>query len=153
MADEETDEAVEKKSKMKIIAPIGGVLVLAVIYFVFFSGGGEAEDEAAVTTTIVAEGPVIEADQMTINLADDDPRYARIRFAVVLPLDGDGAAVGERFPILKDAVLDVVNAYTTADMKEPDILDTLRSEFTAAAHEVWPDGEVIRVLITELLIQ
>lgn len=153
MADEETGEVVEKKSKMKIIAPIGGIVLLAVAYFVFFAGGGEEADEASATTTTIAEGPVIEADQMTINLADEDPRYARLRFAVVLPLDGDGAAVGERFPILKDAVLDVVNTYTTSDLRAPDILDTLRSEFTAAAHEVWPDGEVIRVLITELLVQ
>lgn len=150
---EETEEVVEKKSKMKIIAPVGGVLLLAIAYFVFFAGGGDEADEAAVTTTVVVEGPVIEADQMTINLADEDPRYARLRFAVVLPLNGDGAAVGDRFPILKDAVLDVVNGYTTDDLRAADILDTLRSEFTAAAHDVWPDGEVIRVLITELLIQ
>lgn len=150
---EETEEVVEKKSKMKIIAPVGGVLLLAIAYFVFFAGGGDEADEAAVTTTVVVEGPVIEADQMTINLADEDPRYARLRFAVVLPLNADGAAVGDRFPILKDAVLDVVNGYTTDDLRAPDILDTLRSEFTAAAHDVWPDGEVIRVLITELLVQ
>ena len=50
-------------------------------------------------------------------------------------------------------MLDVVNGYTTEDLRAPDILDTLRSEFTSAAHDVWPDGEVIRVLITELLIQ
>lgn len=151
MAEEEA--AVEKKSKMKIIAPIGGVLLLAVVYFVFLGGGGEAEDEAAVTTTIVVEGPVIEAEQMTINLADDDPRYARLKFAVVLPMGGDAAAVGERFPILKDSVLDVVIRYTADDLRQPDILDTLRGQFTAKAMEVWPDGEVIRVLITELLVQ
>lgn len=152
MAEEEV--APKKKSKMKIIAPIGAVALLAVVYFVFMGGGGEAEEEAGVTTTtVVVEGPVIEAEQMTINLADDDARYARLKFAVVLPLGGDGAAVGERFPILKDSVLDVVIAYTADDLRQPGILDTLRGEFTDKAMEVWPDGEVIRVLITELLIQ
>jgi len=152
MAEQDT-AAPKKKSKLKIIVPIGVVLLLAVVYFVFLSGGGEPVDEAAVTTTVVVEGPVIEADQMTINLADVDARYARIKFAVVLPLGGDGAAVGERFPILKDAVLDVVVGYTSSDLRQPGILDTLRGEFTEKAQEVWPDGEVVRVLITELLIQ
>ena len=143
----------KKKSKMKILAPVGGVVLLAVGYFVFMGGGDEVDPEAASTTTMVAEGAVIEAEQMTINLADEEPRYARLKFAVVLPEGGDAAAVGDRFPILKDAVLDVVAGYTAADMRQPEILDTLRSEFSAKAEEVWTDGEVLRVLITELLIQ
>jgi flagellar basal body-associated protein FliL len=138
---------------MKIFAPVGGVLLLAVGYFVFLGGGGEADDAAAPTTTVVVDGPVIEAEQMTINLADEDPRYARLKFAVVLPEGGDAAAVGERFPMLKDAVLDVVVRYTAEDMRSADILETLRGEFSAKARNVWPDGEVLRVLITELLVQ
>ena len=150
----EEQEETPKKSKKKLFIGVGGVAVLAVGYFMFMGGGGEEADEtAATTTTVVVEGPVIEADQMTINLADEDPRYARLKFAVVLPMGGDGAAVGERFPILKDAVLDVVVSYTAEDMRSPDILDTLRNEFTDKALDVWPDGEVLRVLITELLIQ
>ena len=152
MAEEAATE--EKKSKKKLFMIIGGVAVLGVGYFMFMGGGGEPVDEnAAPTTTVIVEGAVIEAEQMTVNLADEDPRYARLKFAVVLPEGGDAAAVGERFPMLKDAVLDVVNGYTVADMREPDILDTLREEFTGKALEVWPDGDVLRVLITELLIQ
>jgi flagellar FliL protein len=150
---EETAEAPKKSKKKLFIIIGGGVAVLAVGYFLFMGGGGAADETAATTTTTVVEGPVIEAEQMTINLADADPRYARLKFAVVLPMGGDAAAVGERFPILKDAVLDVVVGYTADDMRSPDILDTLRDEFTAKALDVWPDGDVLRVLITELLVQ
>ena len=151
MAEEQADTP--KKSKKKLFMAVGGVAVLAVGYFMFMGGGGEADETAATTTTVVLDGPVIEAEQMTINLADEDPRYARLKFAVVLPAGGDAAAVGEKFPMLKDAVLDVVVGYTAEDMRSADILDTLRSEFTDKAGDVWPDGEVLRVLITELLVQ
>ena len=80
-------------------------------------------------------------------------RYARIKFAVVLPEGGDTAAVGERFPVLKDAVLGVVSGYSADQLLGPSSLDDLRAEFTTAAQDVWPDGEVLRVVITEVLVQ
>ena len=153
MEAEEQAEA-PAKSKKKLIMIVVGVLVLAGGAFVFLGGGGGGDAEAAVTTTTIpVEGPVLEADQMTVNLADDDLRYARIKFAVVLPEGGDTAAVGERFPVLKDAVLDVVSGYSADQLLGRSALDSLRDEFTAAAHDVWVDGEVLRVVITEVLVQ
>ena len=148
------DEA-PKKSKKTLIFIIGGVLAVGAAAFVFLGGGGGSEAEAAaVTTTLVpVEGPVIEADQMTVNLADPDARYARVKFAVVLPEGGDSAAVGERFPILKDSILSVLSGYEAADLKGADALDELRRAFTDKAFEVYEEGEVLRVVITELLVQ
>ena len=141
------------KSKKKLILIVVGVLVLGGAGYMLVGGGGGEAEASVTTTTVVVEGPVLEADQMTINLDDDDLRYARIKFAVVLPENGDTAAVGERFPVLKDAVLQVVSGYTADRLLGPDSLDRLRDEFTAAAHEVWTDGEVLRVVITEVLVQ
>ena len=80
-------------------------------------------------------------------------RYARITFAVVLPEGGDSAAVGERMPVLKDGVLDVVAGMTAADLVGPQALATLRESLTAKAVEIYPDGEVLRVVLTEVLVQ
>jgi flagellar protein FliL len=145
-----------KKGKGKIFAVIGGAVVLggAAFFFLGMGGGGDAsEAEAATTTTIAVEGAVIEAEEMTVNLADPSPRYARLRFAVVLPPGGDSASVGERFPLLKDRVLDVMSQFTAAQLLAPGGLDEVRTELTAESQEVWPGGAVLRVIVTELLVQ
>ena len=59
---------------------------------------------------------------MTITLADDPVRYARLKFAVVLPEGGDTTLVGDRVPVLKDAVLSVLSGYTAAELVGPDAL-------------------------------
>lgn len=150
---EEQAQAPKKSKKKLIMIVVVGVLVLGGGAFMFLGGGGGEPEAAVTTTTVPVEGPVLEADQMTVNLADESLRYARIKFAVVLPEGGDTAAVGERFPVLKDAVLDVVSGYQASQLLGRDALDSLREEFTAAAHEVWVDGEVLRVVITEVLVQ
>ena len=150
---EAEEQAAPAKSKKKLIMIVVGVLVLGGAAYMFLGGGGGEVDASVTTTTVVVEGPVLEADQMTVNLADEGLRYARIKFAVVLPEGGDTAAVGERFPVLKDAVLGVVSGYSADQLLGRDSLDVLREEFTMAAHDVWPDGEVLRVVITEVLVQ
>ncbi len=80
-------------------------------------------------------------------------RYARVKFAVVLPEGGDTVVVGDRVPVLKDAMLDVLSGYTAADLVGPDALSNLREQLTAAAHIVYDQGEVLRVVVTELLVQ
>ena len=122
-----------KKSKKKLIMMVGGAAVVGVAAFMFLGGGGADADAATVTTTAApVEGPVIEADQMTVNLADEELRYARIKFAVVLPEGGDTTVVGERFPVLKDAILSVVSGYRATELLGPAALDSLRDAFTTA---------------------
>ena len=150
----ETNEP-EKKSKKVLIIAVVGVLALGGGGAWFLLGGepADAAEAEATETTEVLEGPVIEGDQMTVNLADEDPRYARITFAVVLTPEADSGAVGERIPLLKDAILDVVSAYRADDLRGPEALASLRTAFTEKAHDVFVEGEVMRVVITELLVQ
>jgi len=153
MAEEAVAEEA-KKGKGKLIGIIGGVVVLlGVVYFMFLGGGGGDAEAGVTTTTVPAEGAVIEADQMTITLADDPVRYARLTFAVVLPEGGDSAVVGERMPVLKDGVLDVVAGMTAADLVGPEALASLRESLTEKALEVYAEGEVLRVVLTEVLVQ
>jgi flagellar basal body-associated protein FliL len=156
MADDEisaVDE--EKKGKGKLIGIVVGVLVLlGVAYFMFLGGGGDGSEDAGVTTTtVIADGPVIEVDEMTITLADDPVRYARLKFAVVLPEGGDTTVVGDRVPLLKDAVLGAISGYTVDQLVGVDALNTLRDQLTASALTVFTEGEVLRVVITEVLVQ
>ncbi|MGA9595241.1 MAG: flagellar basal body-associated FliL family protein [Acidimicrobiia bacterium] len=154
MVDQEIIEE-PKKGKGKLIGIVGGVIVLlAAAYFLFFSGGGGGDPEADMTTTTVpAEGPVIEMDEMTVTLAGDPVHYAKIRFAVVLPEGGDTTVIGDRVPILKDAVLGEVSGLTVDEMLGAGALDNLRDQLTAAALRVFTEGEVLRVVVTEVLVQ
>lgn len=158
MADEiravEDGEKGGKGGKKKLMVIVGGVVVLlGAMYFLFLGGGGGEEAAGVTTTTVVVEGPVIEVDEMTVTLTDDPIRYARLAFAVVLPEGGDTAAVGGRVPVLKDAVLEVVSGYSAADLVGPDALGVLRDDLTAKALDVFSEGEVIRVVLTEVLVQ
>ena len=157
MADEPIgveEEEPQKTGKGKLIGMIGGaVVLLGVVYFMFLSGGGGDEEAAVTTTTVPVEGAVIEVDEMTVTLSDNPVRYARLKFAVVLPEGGDSAAVGDRVPVLKDAVLDVVSAYTAAELVGPEALAGLRERLTEQALTVYTEGEVLRVVLTEVLVQ
>ncbi len=155
MADEEISADEEQEGgKGKLIGIIGGVVVLlGVVYFVFLGGGGGEEEASVTTTTVPVEGPVIEVDEMTITLADEPVRYARLKFAVVLPEGGDTTVVGDRVPVLKDAVLDVMTGYSAADLVGKEALGSLREQLTASALTVFTEGEVLRVVITEVLVQ
>lgn len=155
VADEEAvAEEEAKKGKGKLFGIIGGaVVLLGAVYFLFLGGGGGDVESGVTTTTVPVEGAVIESDQMTVTLADDPVRYARITFAVVLPEGGDSTVVGEKMPLLKDGVLDVVAGLSAADLVGQAGLDSLREDLTAKALEVYVDGEVLRVVLTEVLIQ
>lgn len=150
------EETEKSGGKGKLIGIIGGVVVLVGAGLFFFLGGSSDADENAPPPdeeAAVVEGAVIEGDTMTFNLADDDTRYARVTFAVVLPEGGDSATVGERMPLLKDAALRIMSGYTSADLLATRGLDDLREDLTQAAAEVYRDGEVLRVVLTEVLVQ
>lgn len=147
-------EDAEKGGKKKLIMIIGGVVVLlGAVYFLFLGGGGGEEEAGPTTTTIPVEGAVIEVDEMTVTLTDDPVRYARVKFGLVLPEGGDSAVVGERVPVLKDAVLQVMSGYAAADLMGPGALTILRDELTEKALEVYDEGLVLRVVLTEVLVQ
>ncbi len=153
MADAEEGK---KGGKKKLIIGVVGLVAVAggAYFFLLGGGGGEPVDpEAATTTTVVVEGAVIEAGQLTVNLADEETRYARLNFAVVLAMGADSAVVGERIPLLQDAALSVLTGYTSADLLAADGLDRLRGELSESALEIYADGEVLRVVLTEVIVQ
>lgn len=153
----EDDKPKKSKKKLIIIGAVVGVLVIGGAGFLVLGGGGGggAETEAAVTTTTEAPiGTVIEGDTLTVNLADSgDPRYARVTFAVVLPNGTDSGTVGERMALLKDQAIDILAGTTSSGLLGDGGLDSLRTDLTAAALEIYPDGEVLRVVLTEVLVQ
>lgn len=137
------------KSKLAIIAL---VLAIAALAFVFMKPGASAEPAAPPAPQ---PGPVVDVGQMLVNLADAG-RYARVSFALVL---AEGTAVGSadgveaNFPLVKEALLFEFSKVTAAQIREPGGLDTIAATLSERARSIYPDGEVMRVVLTELLVQ
>lgn len=154
MANEKTnEEQTPKKSKAKLIMIIVPVLLALLGGAYFFLLNGEGAETAATTTTVLEEGDVIEVGDLTVTLADDQLRYAKVGIAVVLSTVADSGVVGKRVPLIQDAAITVLSRFTAAQLLTDSGLDELRGELTDAARALFPDGEVMRVVLTELVIQ
>lgn len=146
-------DATEKKSK-KLVVIVAAVLavVAGALGARTFLGGG-SPDGAAAADPAPQEGAVVSVAQMTASLAGAGSHYARIEFAAVLDATADQAAAEAKFPLLKDGALSVLMGFGADELRTVDGADRLREQLTAKAHEIYPDGEVVRIVLTELLIQ
>jgi flagellar FliL protein len=150
---ESTDGEKPKRGLKKIIMIVVPVLALAGGgYFFFLGGGGEAE-AAPSTTLAVVEGEVIQADTLTVNLVGEEGRYAKVGFAMVLVQGANQTLVAGKLPLVRDAALSIMTGFGSAELQTQEGMDRLRGEMTDAAVELFPDGEVIRIVLTELIVQ
>ncbi len=135
----------------KIILMVAPALAVGAGMFFFLGGSGEA---AAPTTTLAPiEGDVIPIDTMTVNLVGEEGRYARLGFAVVLDSLADSGVVGSKVPLLQDAALGVMVHYDAATLQTVEGQEQLREELSDASVALFPDGEVLRAVLTELIVQ
>lgn len=149
---EKDGAAPEKRGGRKKIIAVVGVLVL-------FAAGGvmgskllqpaEAAESAAEPS--VEEGAVVDVATMTASLGEG--HLARVGFAVVQSADAVDADVAARFALLKDAAIDEIASSDPDQLATPDGVDDLRARLTARAAALYPDGDVIRVVLTELVVQ
>jgi flagellar protein FliL len=147
VVDDAVEEASEPRRGKRLLAVVALVALLAAAAaFLVLRGGDEDTPEE------VAEGHIVEVAQMTANLAGGD-HYVRFGFAVVLH---DGVVPGDvdgRFPLLQDAALSTAQGFGPAELVAPDGTDAFRHKLSERAVALYPDGEVVRVVLTELLVQ
>jgi flagellar protein FliL len=129
---------------------LGVLPLLAVVTVGVFVLLRPAEAEGAAPPP--PEGEIIEVAEMTANLSQSG-RYARVTFAVVLREGADAAAVEASFPLLQDAALTTLSGLSADDLRGPEGVGELRAELTDAARRLHPDGDVSRVVLTDLVIQ
>lgn len=99
------------------------------------------------------EGAVVDVASLTASIGAADPGYVRLGFAAVLAEGTDPSSVEARFPLLKDAALTELSRRSLTDLRTPEGMDQLRAALTERARRTYPDGEVVRIVLTELLIQ
>jgi flagellar FliL protein len=156
MADEETTTTEEEKKgggKKKLVMIIAPVVLVAAGAGYFLTAGGDADAESATTTTEVVEGDVIEVDTLTVNLVGEEGRFARLGFAVVLKEGADTSVVGAKLPLLRDAAITVMTGYGSTELQTAEGMTKLRQELSDEMASLFPDGEIIRAVLTELIVQ
>lgn len=143
----EAQTAPRRRRKL-VVAVVAAVVAIAPAGFFLLGGsGGEDPDAPAV------EGPIVEVASMTANLAGPEVHYVRFGFAAVLSAEVVAADVEGRFPLLRDAALSEAGTLSAEHLRSPEGVEELRSRLTARAQGIYPDGQVLRVVLTELLVQ
>jgi flagellar basal body-associated protein FliL len=136
----------------KIIIMVVPALAVGAGMFIFL-GGGDAEAAAPTTTLAPIEGEVIPIDTLTVNLVGEEGRYARVGFAVVLDSMADSGIVGNRVPLMQDAALTILTGYNSEDLTNEEGMERLRRDLSDAVVAIFPDGEVLRAVLTEVVVQ
>jgi flagellar FliL protein len=153
MSDEQTEETPESGGKKKLVMIAVPVVIVIAAAAGFFLRGGDTAEAAVPTTVPVVEGEVIEVDTMTVNLVGEEGRYARVGFAVVLDSTAESGAVGMKVPLMRDATLTVMTGFNSTELQTAEGMERLRHELSDAIVAIFPDGEVIRAVLTELIVQ
>lgn len=110
-------------------------------------------EAAADVPAAPVEGDVVTIGQMTTSLAGPGTHYARVDLAAVLEASADATTVEERFPLLRDRALSVLMGFDAERLRTVKGADALRAKLTEQAQQVWQDDEVVRIVLTDLLVQ
>ena len=143
----------EKGGKKKMVMIV--VPVLAVVGFMAKSTllKGKAADAKEAKPAAPVEGDIVDVGSLTVNLADVDKHYARVGIALVLNATAHSEEIVNKVPLLKDEAITKIGAHTSAELRTAEGQEKLREELKEATEHVWHEDEVLRVALTEILIQ
>ena len=146
--------AAKKKGKGKLIAIVIAAMVVGGVgaKFTVLSGGGKAGTPKPTPTPTPTPGQVIDLGDLTINLAEAQ-RYALVGLAVELGKTADPATITTQMPLLKDAGVRRLSGIPAATLMSLAGQDQVRAELTDQAQQIFGKDKIVRVLLTEVLVQ
>lgn len=144
----ETAPAPPRRRRKLVLVGVAVLLVAAGAAVFLRSGSDDSDPDAP-----AVEGAIVEVAQMTANLAGPAVHYARIGFAAVLAADVMPSDVEGRFPLMRDAALSEIGTLPADHLRTPEGVEELRNRLTARARSIYPDGQVLRIVLTELVVQ
>jgi flagellar basal body-associated protein FliL len=143
---------VKKKGKGKLIVIVAVVLVAGVgAKFTVLSGGKGAKPKA-IPAPVPTNGEVVDLGTMTINLADSG-RYALVGLAVELGKTATAEKMTKEMPLLKDAAVRKLGGWTAAKLLTTSGQEEVRTQLTDQAQLLFGKDSIVRVLLTELIVQ
>jgi flagellar protein FliL len=113
----------------------------------FLLGGGGPEEEIE-----VVEGEIVQLEAQTTTLGEGPAVHARVAIAVVLAEGVAVEVIPPRTPLLRDALLRELAVMDSDTLRTVAGSDQLRQRLTADAQEIWEEGEVVRIVLTELVV-
>jgi flagellar basal body-associated protein FliL len=145
--------AAKKKGKGKLIAIVIAAMLVGGVGAKFtVLSGGKAGTPKPTPTPTPTPGPVIDLGDLTINLAEPS-RYALVGLAVELGKTADPATITTQMPLLKDAGVRKLNGLPAATLLSSAGQDTVRAELTDQAQQIFGKDKIVRVLLTEVVVQ
>jgi flagellar FliL protein len=99
------------------------------------------------------EGAIVTMDPVTVNLADAGFHYARVGFGIVLTTTASSKEVEERLPLFKDQAISTVGGFQSRVLKTVEGQDELRHRLTEVAFELYGEEEIVKVILTEIVVQ
>lgn len=145
--------AAKKKGKGKLIAIVIAAMLIGGVgaKFTVLSSGKAGKPKPTPTPT-PTPGPVIDLGDLTINLAEPS-RYALVGLAVELGKTADPATITTQMPLLKDAGVRRLSGISAATLLSLAGQDQVRAELTDQAQQIFGKDKIVRVLLTEVLVQ
>ena len=141
----------KKGGKKKIIMIVVGLAVAGLgAKMTVLKGKAEAKEPVKVEPV---EGEIVDVGALTVNLADVDRHYGRVGIALVLNATASTEEVSKKIPLMKDAAITAIGAHTSAEMRTSAGQEALRKELMDAASKVWEKDVVLRIALTELVVQ
>lgn len=133
---------------LALVVGAGGALLMRA------AGADETDGAPAGEQTGPAEpDEIVEVGQLTINAAESAGSFVRLTFAVGLAEGVPADEVEGRFPLLKEAVIREVQRVPASELRGPEGFDGLQAALEERAQGIYPDGQIVRVVITEFLVQ
>jgi flagellar protein FliL len=137
------------KKRLKLYLAILLAVIVGGAAAAFFLLGGDAE---AQEEPDVVEGSIVQLEPQTTTLGAGPMEHARVAVAVVLAEGVAVEVVEPRAALLRDALLRELAAMDGESLRTVTGSDQLRDRLSAEAREIWEDGEVVRVVLTELVV-
>lgn len=156
-------------SKMESIGKKSGgsKKMLIIILVVLIAGGGFAayhflspkskttkKAGKIVVKSRVALGHMIELKPFLTNLADKDrTAYIKVSMVIELKQNGNVSLFKRLTPEIRNNIIMILNAKTTAGINTPDGIVSLRHEIARSLNRILGDGAVVGVYFNNYLVQ
>jgi len=140
----------KKGGKLKLVVPVILLLGAGLAAKSLLLGSPAQKAEAKPKKE---EGVIVTMDPVTVNLADAGFHYARVGFGIVLTTTANSKQIEERLPLFKDEAIRTVGGFQSRVLKTVEGQDELRHRLTEVAFELYGEEQVVKVILTEIVVQ
>jgi len=140
------DDAKKKSNKPKII----GAVVIALVGYKFFLAPKPTPAKADAPPK---EGMVVALPDLTINLADADPKYLRVGVALILEAGTTAEAMKDEVAKASDVAVTLLSKQTYATLHDVDKRSGVKDELSKETRAAFDNKKVVRVIFTSFVMQ